>query len=164
MNANIKIKNKKKVNGELIGDITVKSSDLVSANVTSKIVPRLIDELPILFVAASFAKGISVFKGIEELKFKESDRLTTMTESLKNAGVEISIKNNSLKIKGEKKQKGGNFVLTKHDHRIAMSMLIFGLASEEGIKIDDYKMIKTSFPKFKDILNSINAKIEYVQK
>ena len=164
MNANIKIKNKKKINGELTGDITVESSDLVSTSVTSKIVPRLIDELPILFVAASYAKGVSIFKGIEELKFKESDRLTTMAESLENAGVDISIKNNSLIIKGEKKQQGGNFVITKHDHRIAMSMLIFGLASEQGIKIDESKMIKTSFPEFKNILNSINAKVEHVQK
>ena len=164
MNANIKIKNKKKINGELTGDITVESSDLVSTSVTSKIVPRLIDELPILFVAASYAKGVSIFKGIEELKFKESDRLTTMAESLENAGVDISFKNNSLIIKGEKKQQGGNFVITKHDHRIAMSMLIFGLASEQGIKIDESKMIKTSFPEFKNILNSINAKVEHVQK
>ena len=136
MGANIEFSNKRKVNGELIGDLMVLSSNLFSISVNSKIVPRLIDELPILFVAASFAKGTSTFSGIEELKFKESDRLTTMAEALRNAGVKLQLKENSLSIKGNKKQKGGNLVLTKHDHRIAMSMLIFGLAAEEKIKID----------------------------
>jgi 3-phosphoshikimate 1-carboxyvinyltransferase len=164
MNAKIKIFNKRKVNGELIGDLMVLSSNLFSISVNSKIVPRLIDELPILFVAASFAEGTSKFSGIEELKFKESDRLTTMAEALRNAGVKLQLKENSLSIKGNKKQKGGNLVLTKHDHRIAMSMLIFGLAAEEKIKIDDKSMIKTSFPNFKEIMQTINAKISYVSK
>ena len=164
MKAKIKIFNKRKVNGELIGDLMVLSSNLFSISVNSKIVPRLIDELPILFVAASFAKGTSTFSGIEELRFKESDRLTTMAEALSNAGVKLQLKENSLSIKGNKKQKGGNLVLTKHDHRIAMSMLIFGLAAEEKIKIDDKSMIKTSFPNFKETMQTINAKISYVSK
>ena len=164
MKAKIKIFNKRKVNGELIGDLMVLSSNLFSISINSKIVPRLIDELPILFVAASFAKGTSTFSGIEELKFKESDRLTTMAEALRNAGVKLQLKENSLSIKGNKKQKGGNLVLTKHDHRIAMSMLIFGLAAEEKIKIDDKSMIKTSFPNFKEIMQTINARISYVSK
>ena len=164
MKAKNKIFNKRKVNGELIGDLMVLSSNLFSISVNSKIVPRLIDELPILFVAASFAKGTSTFSGIEELRFKESDRLTTMAEALRNAGVKLQLKENSLSIKGNQKQKGGNLVLTKHDHRIAMSMLIFGLAAEEKIKIDDKSMIKTSFPNFKEIMQTINARISYVSK
>ena len=164
MKAKIKIFNKRKVNGELIGDLMVLSSNLFSISVNSKIVPRLIDELPILFVAASFAKGTSTFSGIEELRFKESDRLATMAEALRNAGVKLQLKENSLSIKGNQKQKGGNLVLTKHDHRIAMSMLIFGLAAEEKIKIDDKSMIKTSFPNFKEIMQTINARISYVSK
>ncbi len=164
MHAKIKIFNKRKVNGELVGDLTVLSSNLFATNVNSKIVPRLIDELPILFVAASFAEGTSTFNGIEELKFKESDRLTTMAEALKNAGVKLQLKKNSLSIKGNKKQTGGNLVSTKHDHRIAMSMLVFGLAAEEKIKIDDRTMIKTSFPNFKEIMQTIDAKINYVSK
>ena len=164
MNAKIDISNKKFFNGEIVGDIFVESSNLVSTEVDSEIAPRLIDEFPILFVAASFASGKSTFKGLEELKFKESDRLKTMTDALKDAGVELGLKKDYLEVIGNKKQKGGNFVNTKSDHRIAMSMLTFGLASEKSITIDDSSMIKTSFPKFKETMNRINASISNVSK
>ncbi len=164
MNAKIDIFNKKLINGELIGDIIVESSNLVSIDVNSNIAPRLIDEFPILFVAASFASGKSTFKGLEELKFKESDRLKTMAVALKGAGVQISLKEDSLEIIGNKIQQGGNYVITKSDHRIAMSMLTFGLAAEKSITIDDSSMIKTSFPKFKETMNSLNASIRNVSK
>jgi 3-phosphoshikimate 1-carboxyvinyltransferase len=164
MNAKINVSNKNIINGEPVGDITVESSNLVSTKVDSEIAPRLIDEFPILFVAASFASGKSIFKGLEELKFKESDRLKTMANSLKDAGVELDLKKDSLEVIGNKTQQGGNYVITKSDHRIAMSMLTFGLAAEKSIKIDDSSMIKTSFPKFKEIMNSINARIRNVSK
>ena len=164
MNAKILITNKTLVNGEMIGDIHVSSSKLTSTSVNKAIIPRLIDELPILFVAASFAKGTSKFIGLEELKFKESDRLNSMAIALKNSGVAIKQNDNSLSISGNNSQAGGIMVKTFRDHRIAMSMLIFGLASENKIIIDDKKMIKTSFPNFKEILNSVGAKIEFVPK
>ena len=164
MNAKINVSNKNIINGEPVGDITVESSNLVSTKVDSEIAPRLIDEFPILFVAASFASGKSIFKGLEELKFKESDRLKTMADSLKGAGVKLDLKKGSLEVIGSKTQKGGNYVITKNDHRIAMSMLTFGLAAEKSIKIDDSSMIKTSFPKFNEIMNSINARIRNVSK
>ena len=164
MKAKISITNKKKINGEFIGDINVSSSKLISASVNKKIIPRLIDELPILFVAASFAKGESKFSGLEELKFKESDRLSSMAIALKNSGVNLEQKKNSLTIVGSNIQSGGNIVQTFKDHRIAMSMLVFGLASEKGIVIDDESMIKTSFPKFKEIFNLVGAKIEFLSK
>ena len=164
MNAKIDVSNKKLINGEPVGDIIAESSNLVSTKVDSEIAPRLIDEFPILFVAASFASGKSTFKGLEELKFKESDRLKIMADSLKDAGVELNLKKDSLEVIGNKTQQGGNHVITKSDHRIAMSMLTFGLAAEKSIKIDDSSMIKTSFPKFKEIMNSINARIRNVSK
>jgi len=164
MKAKISITNKQKKNGEFIGDINVSSSKLISASVNKKIIPRLIDELPILFVAASFAKGESKFSGLEELKFKESDRLSSMAIALKNSGVNLEQKKNSLTIVGSNIQSGGNIVQTFKDHRIAMSMLVFGLASEKGIVIDDESMIKTSFPKFKEIFNLVGAKIEFLSK
>ena len=92
MKAKIFITNKKIINGELVGDIEVLSSKLISTSVSKKIIPRLIDELPILFVAASFAVGKSKFSGLEELKFKESDRLKSMALALKDAGVSINQK------------------------------------------------------------------------
>ena len=164
MNAKISITNKKIINGELIGDIHVSSSKLKSTSVNKTIVPRLIDELPILFVAAAFANGTSKFSGLKELKFKESDRLSSMTIALKNSGVIVEQKDNSLKIKGSNSQVGGSFVKTFNDHRIAMSMLIFGLASEKNIIIDDERMIKTSFPDFQKVLYSVGAKIELISK
>ena len=164
MNAKIIIEKKKIINGEVVGDIIVSSSELISTKVESSIAPKLIDEFPILFVAACFAKGRSVFKGLQELKFKESDRLSTMAEALRNSGVNVKTTDNSMEINGANSQRGGCFISTKNDHRIAMSMLIFGLASDKDVLIDDPSMIKTSFPNFKNILNKINAKIENVQK
>ncbi len=164
MKAKIFITNKKIINGELVGDIEVLSSKLISTSVSKKIIPRLIDELPILFVAASFAVGKSKFSGLEELKFKESDRLKSMALALKDAGVSINQKTNSLQISGNNKHPGGNIVKTFSDHRIAMSMLVFGLASENEIFIDDKKMIGTSFPNFKEVFNSIGADIVNVSK
>ena len=119
MDASINISNKKKINGELIGDIEVKSSNLISTKVSKKISPRLIDEYPILFVAASFSRGVSEFKGLGELKVKESNRLVSMAESLQAAGVQLSLGADSIKIFGKKQHQGGNIVVTKSDHRIA---------------------------------------------
>ena len=164
MGAKIKIINKKNINGEIVGDIFVESSTLKSIKLSEEIAPRLIDEYPILFVAASFASGISSFKGLKELKFKESNRLIEMADSLKNSGVDLEVEENSLKIRGKIKNKGGAFINTKQDHRVAMSMLIFGLASEDPITIDDPKMIKTSFPNFLETLQKIKAKIDYIPK
>ncbi len=164
MNAKIDILNKKLINGELVGDIIAESSNLVSTKVDSKLAPRLIDEFPILFVEASYANGKSTFNGLEELKFKESDRLKTMAIALKEAGVELGLQKNSLEVIGNKTQPGGNYVVTKSDHRIAMSMLTFGLAAEKSITIDDSSMIKTSFPGFRETMSSLNARICNVSK
>mgnify|MGYP001231647038 FL=1 len=164
MNAKINIKNIKLVNGEMVGDIEAANSELISTKVEKKITTRLIDEFPILFVAASFANGLSQFSGLSELKLKESDRLKTMAKALEDAGVEISIGKDSMKINGKMSQKGGNLVKTNNDHRIAMSMLIFGLVSTNPIVVDDIRMIKTSFPNFKGILEKIGARIDFVSK
>ena len=87
-----------------------------------------------------------------------------MANSLKDAGVELYLKKDSLEVIGNKTQQGGNYVITESDHRIAMSMLTFGLAAEKSITIDDSSMIKTSFPKFKETMNSINAAVNDVSK
>ncbi len=164
MNAKISITNKKKFNGESVGDIEVKSSNLTSTTVNKNIVPRLIDEYPILFVAASFASGTSKFLGLKELKIKESNRLNSMAKALSDSGVKLNLGDDFIEISGRLSQLGGNLVRTENDHRVAMSMLIFGFFSKKPIVIDDMKMIKTSFPGFKDVFNNLGAKIEYVQK
>ncbi len=162
MGGKISLKNKKVENGEKIADIEVESSQLSGQTVGGEISVRLIDEYPILFVAASFAKGTTIFKNLEELKFKESDRLNSMAEALRASGVRLKLNKNSITIFGNKIQKGGCVIKTSKDHRIAMSMLIFGMLSNEPIQVDEIQMIKTSFPGFFELFKKIGANIKYV--
>tara|TARA_B100000989_G_scaffold269468_2_gene224901 strand:- start:1016 stop:2341 length:1326 start_codon:yes stop_codon:yes gene_type:complete len=164
MNGKFKILKKWTENGENVADIEIKSSNLVGLKVSGNISARLIDEYPILFVAASFARGPTEFNNLKELRYKESDRLTAMAEALEKSGVKLKQKEDSIKIFGSDVQNGGVKIKTHYDHRIAMSMLIFGLASEKPISVDDISMIETSFPNFAKLLKKIGAKIKYVQK
>ena len=162
MNARIKIKNKRKLNDEEIGDIDVLSSNLKGVNFTGEISPRMIDEYPIVFVAASFASGTSVFKGLGELKVKESNRLKVMYESLKSLGVKIEMGDSYMKIEGGKNYTCNAKIKTFDDHRVAMSSLVFGMASNGSVEIDDMSMIKTSFPNFKETFEGLGAKIKFI--
>ncbi len=164
MNANIKISNKRKFGGEVVGDIEIRSSKLKATNINKTISPRLIDEYPILFVAASYASGISNFSGLDELKVKESNRLISMANALSEGGVKLKLGKDSIQINGDNSQNGGNVVITESDHRVAMSMLVFGLFSNKSIVIDEMTMIKTSFPGFKETFEKLGAQIEYFQK
>ena len=162
MGARIKVKRTWLVNGEKVGDLEVFSSKLKSISLDGEISARMIDEYPILFVAASFANGITFLKNLDELKFKESDRLNSMAEALRKCGVEISVKNNSIKIFGKQKQKGGCEVKSFKDHRIAMALLVFGMVSEEPVSVDEVGMIETSFPDFYLKMKKIGANIEFI--
>lgn len=157
MNAKIKIKNKKTICGELVGDIEAKSSNLKAAVVPEKIAPRLIDEYPILFIAACFAKGTSQFKGIEELRVKESDRIQSMELGLKPLGVKISSSKNSVKITGTNSFKLNKKIKidAKGDHRIAMSFYILSQVLNKPFKIKDFNYVKTSFPSFTKTINKL---------
>jgi 3-phosphoshikimate 1-carboxyvinyltransferase len=157
MKAKIKIKNKKTICGEVVGDIEVKSSNLKATTVPEKMAPRLIDEYPILFIAACFAKGTSKFNGIEELRVKESDRIKSMEDGLKPLGVKISSTKSSVKITG-----GNSFKLNqkikidaKGDHRIAMSFYILSQVLNKPFKIKDFNYVKTSFPSFTKTINQL---------
>ena len=157
MKAKIKIKNKKTICGEVVGDIEVKSSNLKATTVPEKMAPRLIDEYPILFIAACFAKGISKFNGIEELRVKESDRIKSMEDGLKPLGVKISSTKSSVKITG-----GNSFKLNqkikidaKGDHRIAMSFYVLSQVLNKPFKIKDFNYVKTSFPSFTKTINQL---------
>jgi 3-phosphoshikimate 1-carboxyvinyltransferase len=157
MKAKIKIKNKKTICGELVGDIEVKSSNLKAAIVSEKMAPRLIDEYPILFIAACFAKGTSQFKGIEELRVKESDRIQSMELGLKPLGVKISSTKNSVKITGTNSFKINKKIKidAKGDHRIAMSFYILSQVLNKPFKIKDFNYVKTSFPSFTKTINKL---------
>ena len=119
----------------------------------------MIDEYPILSVVAAFAKGKTVMAGIEELRVKESDRISATAALLKAGGVSVEETQGSLTVTGAPTQRGGGDVVTHHDHRIAMSALILGLASEKPMRIDDASMIATSFPSFFDLMSDLGANI-----
>ena len=157
MKAKIKIKNKKTICGEVVGDIEAKSSNLKAAVVPEKMAPRLIDEYPILFIAACFAKGTSQFKGIEELRVKESDRIQSMELGLKPLGVKISSTKNSVKITGTNSFKLNKKIKidAKGDHRIAMSFYILSQVLNKPFKIKDFNYVKTSFPSFTKTINKL---------
>ena len=157
MKAKIKIKNKKTICGEVVGDIEVKSSNLKATTVPEKMAPRLIDEYPILFIAACFAKGTSKFNGIEELRVKESDRIKSMEDGLKPLGVKISSTKSSVKITGSNSFKLNQKIKidAKGDHRIAMSFYVFSQVLNKPFKIKDFNYVKTSFPSFTKTINKL---------
>jgi 3-phosphoshikimate 1-carboxyvinyltransferase len=157
MKAKIKIKNKKTVCGEIVGDIEAKSSNLKATIVSEKMAPRLIDEYPVLFIAACFAKGTSNFKGIEELRVKESDRIKSMEDGLKPLGVKVSSKKSSVKITGTNSFKLNKKIKidAKGDHRIAMSFYVLSQVLNKSFKIKDFNYVKTSFPSFTKTINTL---------
>ena len=161
MKANIEINNKRKVGEEDIGDIAVRHSDLIACNVTAELIPNLIDELPILFIASLFAEGDSKFLGVEELKYKESDRLFSMQEGLRNLGIETEYKDDIFLVEG----RGTGYLLRDGrvdsfgDHRIAMSFIVAGLRAKKEIKINNTECIKTSYPEFIEQMSSLGANL-----
>ncbi len=157
MKAKITIKNKKIICGEIVGDIEAKSSNLKATTVSEKMAPRLIDEYPILFIAACFAKGTSNFKGIEELRVKESDRIKSMEDGLKPLGVKINSTKSSVKITGTNSFKLNKKIKidAKGDHRIAMSFYVLSQVLNKSFKIKDFNYVKTSFPSFTKTINTL---------
>lgn len=158
MGANIKITNKRIINNEPIADIESSSSMLKGLTVDRELIPNIIDEIPILCVAAAFAEGRTEILGAKELRFKESDRISSIASQFKKAGVDIEEREDGLVINGNKKLKISEGLLDSFgDHRIAMSLAILGLKSKRKIKILDSDCIETSFPSFKyELKKSLN--------
>jgi len=150
MKAKINLKNIRTISNEKIADIEVKYSKLESINMGGDIISSLIDELPILFIACAVSEGISNISGIEELRYKESDRIKSMEDGLKAIGVNVSSTLDSIKIIGG--EITGGKVKSYDDHRIAMSFAIAGIVSKKSITISGTKNISTSFPNFVDLL------------
>jgi 3-phosphoshikimate 1-carboxyvinyltransferase len=117
----------------------------------------MIDEYPILAVAAAFAEGVTVMRGLKELRVKESDRLAATAALLRANGVTAEIEGDDLIVAGSGRPPGGGVVTTHMDHRIAMAAIILGLASERPVQIDDGRFIATSFPGFVDLMRSLGA-------
>ncbi len=159
MGANIQILNNRRNNNEQICDIEVCSSELIGCDLGEEFADLMIDEYPILAVAASFAKTPSVFRGLKELRVKESDRLKLILMNLKNCGVECKEENDNLFIYPSKNYSvKNNIIRTDFDHRIAMAFCVMG-TKLGPLNIKDSESINTSFPGFLNELNKIGGKI-----
>jgi len=157
MGASIEVVDKRDGGGEEIGDLRVRTSTLKGIDVPAERAPSMIDEYPLLAVAASFAEGVTRMRGLQELRVKESDRLAATVDMLRANGVAAEIEGDDLIVQGKGRPAGGAEVKTQMDHRIAMSALVMGLASENPVRVDDSAFIATSFPGFVELMRSIGA-------
>ena len=162
MGAKIEIVNKNSFGKEPVADIIIQNSSLTGCEVLPKEVPNLIDELPILFIASSYAEGISKFNGIEELRHKESDRLKAMQIGLDSMKIKNFFDGETFCIEGRGKgyRPVGFKAQTFFDHRIAMSFAVAGINSESFIEIDSPECINTSFPEFINLGKQLGCNFE----
>ena len=158
MGARIDIENPRTAGGEDVGDLRVRHSRLHGVRVPPARAPSMIDEFPILSVAAAFAEGTTRMEGLEELRVKESDRLAVVEAGLQINGVTTHSGSDWLEVAGGGAPGGGK-VITHMDHRIAMAFLVMGLASRIHVSIDDGSFIATSFPDFMGLMNGMGARI-----
>ncbi len=159
MGASIEITNARDAGGEHVGDLRVRTSMLKGMEVPPERAPSMIDEYPILAVAAAFAEGRTVMRGLQELRIKESDRLAAIAAGLKACGVKVEELKDGLIVHGcgPSGVPGGATVAAQMDHRIAMSFLVMGLASKSPVGIDDGSMIATSFPNFEMLMRELGS-------
>ncbi len=151
--------NRREVGGEPVADLVVRHSALQGVEVDPAVVPSMVDEFPALFVAAALAEGTTVTTGLEELRVKESDRIAVMAAALTGAGARVTETEDGLTIEGtggEPLRGTAGAVATHLDHRIAMSMAVAGLASRDGVEVDDTRPIATSFPIFEPLLDGLS--------
>ncbi len=165
MGAKISFSNKREVNGELVADISSSYSILNGIKIPKSRVATMIDEYPILSIAAMKANGDTVMEGIEELRYKETDRIKAVCEGLNSLGIETIDTKDSMVVRGkgpDVRIKGNVKIKSKLDHRIAMSFLCLGLITENSIIVEDTDTINSSFPSFLDSMNKIGAKIKLI--
>lgn len=160
MGADITFENERVEGGESVADIRVRASALTGVNVPAERAPSMIDEYPVLAVAAAFAAGETRMNGLSELRVKESDRLAAVADGLAQAGVAYRIEGDDLIVTGGGAAAGGGTVATHMDHRIAMSFLVMGLATDKPLKVDDISFIATSFPTFLPQMRALGALID----
>jgi len=161
MGADLAIANERVEGGEPVADLVVSASALRGIEVPPERAPSMIDEYPVLAVAASLARGRTVMRGLAELKVKESNRLAAIARGLEANGVKLEMGEDSLVVEGSDgaPPPGGGLVEAQMDHRIAMSFLVMGLAARKPVRIDDGSFIDTSFPGFVTLMTGLGAKI-----
>jgi 3-phosphoshikimate 1-carboxyvinyltransferase len=161
MGADLRTENERIEAGETLGDLLVAESPLVGVEVPASRAPSMIDEYPVLAIAAAFAKGRTVMRGLGELRVKESNRLAAIVAGLRACGVAAFEEGDSLVVEGNGQAPSGKAeVRAHHDHRIAMSFLVMGLASQRPVSVDSADMISTSFPNFIPLMRGIGAQIQ----
>ena len=163
MGANIEVKNQRLESGEPCANLVVKQSKLKGVNLSGKIIPNIIDEIPIISIAAAFADGETIIQDAAELRVKESDRLKAVSEGFSALGIKHKNFDDGLRIQGATNQiliDQSISIESYDDHRIAMSFIIAGLKCSKPITVKDCKNIFTSFPNFIELISSIGYKLE----
>ncbi|HEX8642280.1 MAG TPA: 3-phosphoshikimate 1-carboxyvinyltransferase [Allosphingosinicella sp.] len=157
MGADIVFANEREASGEPVADLRVRHAPLRAVEVRPELVPAMIDEFPIFFVAAAFAEGRSSARGLAELRVKESDRIAAMADGLRRIGVTVEESEEGLAIQGSGGDPlpGGATVDTRRDHRVAMSLAVAGLHARAPVTLDDLSSVATSFPGFPDLVRSL---------
>ncbi len=159
MGARIEELERREEGGETVADLRVRASALKGVEVPAARAPSMIDEYPVLAIAAAFAEGTTAMRGLAELRVKESDRLGAVAAGLKVNGVIHEISGDDLLVHGKRNVEGGGNVATHMDHRIAMSFLVMGLASDKPVGADDISFVATSFPGFSELMQRLGADI-----
>jgi 3-phosphoshikimate 1-carboxyvinyltransferase len=158
MGARIAVFNRRSAGGEPVGDLEVRSAELVATEIGPEEVPRLVDELPLFALAAAMARGDSVVRGAGELRVKESDRIESVTMSLRALGVRISASDDGFRVRGVPTRPRGGGMHSREDHRIAMLGAVAGLVSREGVEVGGAEAVAISFPGFFELLNSVTRR------
>ncbi|RZJ04744.1 MAG: 3-phosphoshikimate 1-carboxyvinyltransferase [Brevundimonas sp.] len=158
MGADLTVSNRRMAGGEEVGDVTARHSALTGVVVPAERAASMIDEYPVLAATAAFATGVTVMRGIGEMRVKESDRIALMAAGLKACGVTVEEELEGFTVTGGP-VRGGATVTTHGDHRIAMSHLVLGLAADEAVTVDEPGMIATSFPGFVELMSGLGADI-----
>jgi 3-phosphoshikimate 1-carboxyvinyltransferase len=160
MGADIAYKNEREAGGEPVADLCVRAGALKGADIPPGRAPTMIDEYPVLAMAAACARGKTVMRGLAELRVKESDRLAGIAEGLAACGVKVAVEGDDLVVEGDgRRPKGGATIQARLDHRIAMAFLVLGLAAKEPVAIDDASPIATSFPNFLALMRGLGGQI-----
>lgn len=159
MGADIAFSNRREQAGEPTADLTIRSSALTGITVPPERAPSMIDEYPVLAIAAAAAAGSTRLEGLEELRVKESDRLSAIADGLSRSGVRAEIDGDDLIIHGTGRSIPGDAIIeARMDHRIAMSFLVMGMAAQKSVTVDDTAHIGTSFPGFNELMTRLGAK------
>jgi 3-phosphoshikimate 1-carboxyvinyltransferase len=158
MGARITVFNRHKSAGEPVGDLEIRSAELTATTVTADEVPRMVDELPLFALAAATARGESRVEGAQELRVKETDRIETVTTSLRGLGLRVSASDDGLGVRGVPSRPKGGSMGSHGDHRIAMLGAVAGLVSREGVELQDAEAVAVSFPGFFELLDSVTQR------